>query len=280
MNPNSTILFTFAHPDDECFGTGGAIAYYARQGTHITLVCATRGEAGEISDPSLATPETLPQVREAELRCASDILGIDELIFLDHRDSGMAGTPENENPAAFMNIPAETVVARLVGIIRRLRPHAIVTFDPHGGYGHPDHIAIHTHTVAAFQAAGDPTRYPEQGNPWQPPRLFYSVIPRSVFQEMRDQMVKHGLDTTDFDRWIESEIGWPSDQIDLTLDVSDFAEAKGKAMECHRTQFGNEDPTQRLPDEVMKALMSREYFVLAEQRGVSPTDSERLSGLL
>jgi mycothiol S-conjugate amidase len=280
MNSKPTILFTFAHPDDECFGTGGTIAHYACQGVHVALVCANRGEAGEISDPSLATPETLPQVREAELRCACDVLGIDELIFLDYRDSGMAGTPENENPAAFMNAPAEEVVAKLVGIIRRLRPQAIVTFDPHGGYGHPDHIAIHTHTVAAFHAAGDPNRYPEQGAPWQPRRLFYSVIPRSIFQEMRDQMVAHSLDTTDFDRWMESEIGWPDDQIDLILDVPDFVEAKTAAMACHKTQFGNEDPTQRLPDEVMKGLMSREYFVLAEQKEADLTDSKSLSGLL
>ena len=280
MNPKPTILFTFAHPDDECFGTGGTIAHYAHQGVHVALVCATRGEVGEISDPSLATPENLPQVREAELRCASDILGLQELIFLDYRDSGMAGTPENENPAAYMNVPAEEAVARLVGIIRRLRPQAIVTFDPHGGYGHPDHIAIHTHTVAAFQAAGDPNCYPEQGAPWQPRRLFYSVIPRSVFQEMRDQMVAHSLDTADFDRWMESEIGWPDDQINLVLDVSDFVEAKVAAMACHKTQFGNEDATQRLPDEVMKGLMRREYFVLAEHHETGLTDFRTLSGLL
>jgi mycothiol S-conjugate amidase len=280
MNSNPTLLFTFAHPDDECFGTGGTIAHYARQGVYVALVCATRGEAGEISDTGLATPETLPQVREAELRCASDVLGIDEIIFLDYRDSGMAGTPENENSAAFINIPAEEAVARLVGIIRRLRPQALVTFDPYGVYGHPDHIAIHTHTVAAFHAAGDPDRYPEQGTPWQPPRLFYSVIPRFVFLGMHDQMVAHGLDTTDSDRWLESEIGWPDDQIDLIIDVSDFVEAKTAAMACHKTQFGNEDPTQRLPDEVMKDLMRREYFVLAEQKGVDLKKSKTLSGLL
>jgi LmbE family N-acetylglucosaminyl deacetylase len=93
-------------------------------------------------------------------------------------------------------------------------------------------------------------------------------------------MVAHGLDTTDFDRWMESEIGWPDDQIDLIMDVSDFVEAKGKAMECHRTQFGNEDPNQRLPDEIMKGLMSREYFALAEQKGDNLIDSKPLSGLL
>lgn len=278
MNPTPTLLLTLAHPDDECFGTGGTIAYYAAQGVKVVLVCATRGEVGEISDPSLATPETLPQVREAELRCAAAALGIDELIFLDYRDSGMAGTSENEHPAAFMNIPATEVVPRLAGLIRRLRPQAIVTFEPHGGYGHPDHIAIHQHTVAAFQAAGDPTLYPDQGDPWQPDRLFYTVIPRFVFQEMRDQMLAHGLDTTDFDRWLEDETHWTHDQIDLTMDIAPFIEPKWASMACHRTQFGHEDPTKRLPDEIMKTLMSREYFVLAQSQ--NPENSGTLAGLL
>jgi LmbE family N-acetylglucosaminyl deacetylase len=279
MNATPTLLFTLAHPDDECFGTGGTIAHYAAQGVHVALVCATRGEVGEISDPSLATPETLPQVREAELRCAAAALGINELIFLDYRDSGMAGTPENQHPAAFMNIPAAEVVPRLVGLIRRLRPQAIVTFEPHGGYGHPDHIAIHHHTVAAFHAAGDPTLYPDQGAPWQPDRLFYTVVPRTLFQEMRDQMLAHGLDTTDFDRWMEDETLWVYDQIDLVMDIAPFIEPKWAAFACHRTQFGQEDPFQRLPDEVMKSLMSREYYVLAHP-GKDSKNSETLTGLL
>ncbi|HYN87205.1 MAG TPA: PIG-L family deacetylase, partial [Ardenticatenaceae bacterium] len=87
------ILALFAHPDDECFGVGGTLARAAREGAHVVLVCATRGEAGEIADPALATPETLGEVREGELNCAAEALGLAELIFLGYRDSGMAGTP-------------------------------------------------------------------------------------------------------------------------------------------------------------------------------------------
>ncbi len=123
------LLATFAHPDDEGFGTGGTLAHYAAAGGQAGLVCATRGEVGEISDPDLATPETLPEVREAELRCAGQKLGLSELTFLGYRDSGMAGTPENEDLRAFANAPAAEVVARLVGLIRRWRPQVIVTFD-------------------------------------------------------------------------------------------------------------------------------------------------------
>ncbi len=108
------------------------------------------------------TPLWLLQKRWAasvKTNCAAqpETMGVTQLVFLDYRDSGMAGTPENQDPRAFVNAPAEEVVPLLVSLIRSLRPEVIVTFEPNGGYGHPDHIAIHKHTVAAFQAAADPT---------------------------------------------------------------------------------------------------------------------------
>ncbi len=267
MNPTKTtrpiLLAAFAHPDDEAFGTGGTLARYAAAGGQVALVCATRGEVGEISDPVLATPETLAEVREAELRCASQSLGVSELIFLGYRDSGMAGTPENDDPRAFSNIPADEVVAQLVGLIRRLRPQVIITFDPQGGYGHPDHITIHQHTVTAFHAASDLARYPDQGAPWQPARLFYSVIARSFFKQMHRQLEALGLDTGRFDNFKLDEIGWPDEQIQLTLDVSATVEAKWAALTCHRTQIGPDNPFRQLPEERVREMMSREYFVLA-----------------
>ncbi|MFQ5342771.1 MAG: PIG-L family deacetylase, partial [Anaerolineae bacterium] len=258
-----TLLAVFAHPDDEAFGAGGTLAHYAGEGVRVALVCATRGEVGGIADLSLATPETLGEVREAELRCAAQALGISEVIFLGYRDSGMAGTPENEDPRAFVNVAAEEVVAQLVGIIRRLRPQVVVTFEPNGGYGHPDHIAAHHHTVAAFHAAGDPARYPDQGpalrpgsvQAWQPVRLFYTAIPRSFFLEMRDRLDAMGADTSEFARFEESGAGWPDDQVHVTLDVAGAIEAKWAALQCHRTQFGPDNLFRRLPEDVLKEMM-------------------------
>ena len=106
-----TLLALFAHPDDEAFGSGGTLAHYAASGTMTALVCSTNGDVGEIADPALATPETLWQVRQDELRCAAGMLGVQELIFLGYRDSGMVGTPENEDPRAYINVPADEVVA-------------------------------------------------------------------------------------------------------------------------------------------------------------------------
>lgn len=271
-----SLLAIFAHPDDEAFGTGGTISRYAAEGVKTYLVCATRGEAGEISDPSLATPDTLGQVREGELRCAAETMGIAELIFLDYRDSGMAGSPENQNPRAFINAPVDEVIARLVAIIRRLRPQVIATFEPNGGYGHPDHIAIHRHTVAAFHAAAQPNFRPELGRPWQAARLFYTAIPRSFFIEMRQQLEALGEDTHDLDSFNDPSVGWPDEQVHVHLDVSSTVDSKWEALNCHRTQFGPGNLFRRLPEEQVKALMSVEHYALAWPE---PQPGLRLSGL-
>lgn len=262
-----SLLATFAHPDDEAFGTGGTLARTAAGGADVTLVCATRGEEGEISDANLATPETLPAVREDELRCASRALGINEPIFLDYRDSGMAGTPQNKDPRAFINAPVDEVVARLVGFIRRLRPQVVITFDPNGGYGHPDHRTIHRHTVAAFHAASDADRYPDQGRPWQPARLFYTVIPRSRFKKMREQMAALDLDGGPFAELDIDEVGWPDEEIHLSLDVTETLEAKWTALHCHQTQFGPDNLFRQMPQEEAKEIMRVEHFVLAWPEG-------------
>lgn len=257
------LLAVFAHPDDEAFGTGGTLARYAAAGVDIALVCATRGEVGEIAEESLATPDTLGQVREKELLCAADTLGVRDVVFLGYRDSGMAGTTDNGNSGAFVNVPSEEVVARLVGIIRQVRPQVVVTFEPNGGYGHPDHIAAHRHTLAAFHAASDPFRYPEQGRVWQASRLFYTAIPRSFFLEMRDRLIAAGVDTSEFARFEEEGIGWPDDQVNVTVDVAEEIEAKWAALNCHRTQFGPNNLFRRLSEQEIKQMLSREYFALA-----------------
>ena len=273
--PN-TLLTLFAHPDDEAFGSGGTLAHYAARDTLTALVCATNGDVGEIAHPDLATPETLWQVRQDELRCAAGMLGVQELIFLDYRDSGMVGTPENEDPRAYINVPAGEVVARLVGIIRRLQPQVVLTFEPNGGYGHPDHLAIHRHTVTAFHAAGDAAQFPEQGQAWQASRLFYQVIPRSFFLEMRDRMVALGEDTNGWQERIDKgELGWPDDQVDAVIDVADQVEAKFVALMCHATQFGPESFFRKLPDDALKQMLSREAYALAwpvEQKGLVMDD--------
>ena len=132
------LMAIFAHPDDEG-AIASTLAYYANNNVEVTLVCTTKGEVGEISDPALATRETLGEVRAAELQAACDILGIRHLRFLGYRDSGMEGTPENEDPRALVQGDTDVVMGQLVGLIRELQPDIVITFEPFGWYGHPDH---------------------------------------------------------------------------------------------------------------------------------------------
>ena len=271
-----SILAVFAHPDDEAFGTGGTLSQYAARDIPVYLVCATRGEVGEISDPSIATRETLGRVREDELRCAAETMGISELMFLNYRDSGMKGSEENNDERAFINAPAEEVIKQLVGIIRRLRPTVLLTFEPNGGYGHPDHIAIHNHSVAAYHASADPAQYPELGSVWQVARLFYTVIPRSFFDQLKEEIIELGEDPEDYDFLEESDLGWPDEKVNLVMDVNDTVDDKWAALECHRTQFGPGNLFRRIPVARAKKLMAKEHFALAEPK---PGPNLRLSGL-
>jgi len=258
------LLAVFAHPDDEAFGTGGTLSQYAARGVEVTLVCATRGEVGEIADPSLASPETLGSVREMELQCAAEAMGVREVILLGYRDSGMVGTPENDDCRNLINAPEGEVVVRLVAIIRKARPDVVVTFEPNGGYGHPDHLAIHRHTVRAFHLAADPGAYRELGPAWQATRLFYTAIPHQFFLQLREGMVRLGMDTSDVDLRLGGENpAWPDEAVNVTLDVADRVGEKWDALNCHRTQFGPANLFRRLPDQLTKELMSREYFALA-----------------
>jgi LmbE family N-acetylglucosaminyl deacetylase len=258
-----TVLACFAHPDDEAFGTGGVLAKHSAEGDRVVLVCATRGECGEISDPALATPETLGAVREQEMQRAAAALGIHEVIFLDFRDSGMAGTAENDDPRAFVNARSDDVVATLTEIIRRERPGVVITFEPHGGYGHPDHKAIHHHTTAAVQSAAAPSYRPDLGDAWRAPRLCWGVIPRSVFRAMFEELKRIGEDVSQWERMDEAGIGWPDDMVDITVDVSDFVSAKWAALESHQTQFGDNNQFRQASEAMMHQTLGREYFFIA-----------------
>ena len=277
MKEEKTLLAVLPHPDDELFGLGGTLALYAAQGTRVVSVYATRGEVGEIAEGAAATPETLGQVREQELHCAAEILGISEIIFLDYRDSGMAGTADNEDPRAYMNAPADEVVAKLVGIIRQVRPQVIITCDPKGTYGHPDHIAVHRHTLAAFEAAGDGGRYPEQGQGWSPDRLFYYVFPQSLLTNLIDRLIELGIDVSDFDDSDGQELeGWPDELIDLSLDVSSTVHTTIEAFNCHQTQFGQENFFFQFPESELKKMLSREYFALGRPQAMTNTQLDDL----
>src|ERR1700737_2548989 len=166
------LLTVHAHPDDEASKGAGSVARYHADGVHTVLVCCTGGEAGDILNPAMDRPEVrerLHEVRMAELERAASIIGYDEVVMLGYRDSGMPGTPENEDPRSFARAPLEEAIGRLVAVIRRGRPQVVVTYpDNQEGYPHPDHLRVHEISLPAFEAAADPDRYPGTGPAWQP----------------------------------------------------------------------------------------------------------------
>jgi LmbE family N-acetylglucosaminyl deacetylase len=241
MSKNPTILAVLAHPDDESFGMGGTLAHYARKGCDVYLVCATHGEAGDV-DPQLLTGySSIAELREAELRCASEHLGLKEVFFLPYRDSGMPGSIDNQNPAAQINAPLDEVAGQVASYIRELKPDTVLTFDPIGGYRHPDHIHIHNATVLAFEKSGDQNFHPEAGLPFQPKGLYFHTFPRWFLRIIVHIMPFFGKDPTKFGRNGDidmrsiAEVNFPTH---VKIDIRDVADIKAAASACHASQGG------------------------------------------
>lgn len=258
------LLGVFAHPDDE--GTmGGALLQYSISGVETGLIYATRGEVGEIADPALAAPESLGQVREGEMRAAAEVLGVHNLWFLGYRDSGMAGTPENQDSRAFAQASSAGVVGKLVAIIRQFRPQVMVTFDETGGYGHPDHIAIYRHTTSAFYAAADAVQYPEHGPAHMVSKLYYTSFPRSFIREIGAWFKSQNYEGS-FSGLDPEKMGLPDDQISVWLNVESLQETKNRSWSMHRTQKNSGAPLAELPKEIQRRWRSYEYYQLAATR--------------
>ena len=282
---NLKVLAAFAHPDDEGFGPGGTLALLAAAGSAVTLVCATNGDVGEISDPALATPETLGQIRRQELRDAMAVTGVPDVRFLGYRDSGMQGTDDNNNPSSLYQASPEEVVGTLVEIIREIRPNVVITHDPSGGYGHPDHVTVHHRVTQAFQASGDPAWQPTSPDssrasarqPWPAGLLYYVCYPRSNFRRMWQQMVDNGI-TPPFASLEVDKIGSPDEEVTTTVDVSNYVETKIASLACHRSQMDPNGPFAQLPEVLTREIMSTEYFTLALPQGCD-AGSDILAGL-
>lgn len=240
---NKTILIVLAHPDDESFGMGGTIAYYASQGVDVHLVCATKGEAG-VADPQFLEPYDgdISKLREAELACAAAALGLKSVSYLGYRDSGMAGTDDNDHPKSLVTASTENVAAKIVGHIRRLKPQVVVTFDHVGGYHHPDHIAVHNATVRAFHSAGDAKSFPQEGKPFQPDKLYFTAINRRGLRRTVGLMRLTGQDPTKLGRNHDIDLTLLTRDADtprhVTISYRSVQSQKDRADACHASQLG------------------------------------------
>jgi N-acetyl-1-D-myo-inositol-2-amino-2-deoxy-alpha-D-glucopyranoside deacetylase len=255
------LLLITAHPDDEVLHFGGLAYLTARAGGRVTLVCATRGEVGEIADPSLATLDTLGAVREAELRAATAILGIHDVRLLHYRDSGMAGTAENEYPGAFVRAAAEEVVPLLVRVIREVRPAVVATWAPDGGYGHPDHVAASRHATAAFDRAGGPAE-PELGEPWSPNALYYAARPAGLRDAVRTELAARGLDGRGPGAG-DRRPAAPALPVTVEVDVTAALAVKKAARGAHRTQIRPDSWVGMLSPDLERRFTGTEYFYRA-----------------
>ncbi|MBI2758278.1 MAG: PIG-L family deacetylase [Chloroflexi bacterium] len=240
---NKTILAVLAHPDDESFGLGGTLALYARKGFNVYLVCATRGEVGTVDPEHMQGFDSIAGLREAELRCAAEHLGLKNVFFLDYRDSGMPGSEDNKHPDAQVAHPIDEVAGRVVKYIRELKPEVVLTFDPIGGYRHPDHIHIHQATVLAFEKADDASFHPESGSPFKPHSLYFQVFPRWFLKAAVRIMPLFGRDPSKFGRNGDVDLKSLADvdfPIHVRLDVRPVSDLKAAAGECHASQGGGQ----------------------------------------
>ncbi|MGH9038707.1 MAG: mycothiol conjugate amidase Mca [Acidimicrobiia bacterium] len=261
------LLSVHAHPDDEASKGAGTVVRYAGESVHTVLVTCTGGEAGEILNPAVDTPEIqadLAAVRMAELEESVRILRYSKLHLLGYRDSGMPDSEDNARPESFAAAPLEEAVGRLVALIRAERPQVILTYDDdHTGYPHPDHIRVHDISVAAFEAAGDPDRFPEAGPPFQPLKLYYSVWSRARVEALHQAFVERGEESP-YQRWMER---WNPDDVErpitTRIDVSDFLNERRAALLAHRTQIDPESFWMRLPEDVVREVFPWEEYRLA-----------------
>lgn len=283
------LLFVHAHPDDESLTTGATIAHYVAQGAQVQVVTCTLGEEGEVIGARWAhlaadVADQLGGFRIGELTAALNALGVAEPIFLGGagrwRDSGMEGTPRRHHPR-FIDADAAEAVGALVTVIRELRPHVVVTYDPKGGYGHPDHIRAHEVTMAAVAAAAG-TEHP--GHPWAVPKVYWTVIATSAMAAGLDALedVPSGWTRVTID---VVPFGYRDDAIDAVVDVPDQLPAKVAALRAHATQVtvAPNGGSCALSNNIALPIGASEHYILvagqAGERDSRGWETDLLAGL-
>ena len=270
------LMCVHAHPDDESSKGAATMVRYAREGVDVLVVTLTDGSRGSVLNPAMDRPEVLSNitaVRAAEMDRAREILGVRQ-VFLGFVDSGLPeGDPLPPLPEGCFAIgDLQEQTEALVRVVRQQRPHVMTTYDENGGYPHPDHIRCHVVSVAAFEAAGDPDRFPDAGEPWQPSKLYYNLtFHKSRLEKLHDAMLAAKVDSP-YGEWLTSWEDKPGDAERLTTSVpcAEFFGVRDAALIAHATQV---DPTGRwfaCPIELQQSTWPYEDFQLA--RSLVDTD--------
>ncbi len=281
------LMHVHAHPDDESSKGAASTARYVTEGAEVHVVTCTGGERGSILNPKMERPEILAnitEVRRQEMERARDILGITQH-WLGFVDSGWPdGDPKPPLPEGCFGLaPLEESVEALVRIVRAVRPHVMTTYEERGGYPHPDHIRCHEVSVAAFEAAGDPERFPDAGEPWQPLKLYYHhSFNRPRMQALHDAMQQHGLESP----WEERLKDWkPEPEWDARITTRVVCDrwfgVRDQALLAHATQIDPDGFWFAIPRELQAEVWPTEDYELVTTHVEAPTPEDDLfAGLL
>ncbi|MFE7313655.1 N-acetyl-1-D-myo-inositol-2-amino-2-deoxy-alpha-D-glucopyranoside deacetylase [Streptomyces sp. NPDC057555] len=267
------LLLVHAHPDDESINNGATMAKYAAEGAQVTLVTCTRGEEGEVIPPELAhlapdRDDTLGPYRVRELAEAMAALSVADHRFLGgpgrYRDSGMMGAPQNERPDCFWQAPVDEAAAHLVAVIREVRPQVLVTYDPNGGYGHPDHIQAHRVAMRAAELAARADFRPELGGAYAIEKIYWNCNPRPEVEAglAAVRAADHGFAGVAAVDEIPGVV--PDDEVTAVIDgAGGYAEAKAAAMRAHVTQIVVDGAFFALSNHLGQPLFGTEHYRLA-----------------
>ncbi|MFE9908225.1 N-acetyl-1-D-myo-inositol-2-amino-2-deoxy-alpha-D-glucopyranoside deacetylase [Streptomyces clavifer] len=270
--PARRLLLVHAHPDDESINNGATMARYAAEGAHVTLVTCTLGEEGEVIPPGLAhlaadRDDTLGAHRVGELAAAMRELGVTDHRFLGgpgrYRDSGMTGTEQNHRPGAFWAADPDEAAGHLVQVIRSVRPQVMITYDPDGGYGHPDHIQAHRVAMRAASLAADPAYGEGSGDPYAIAKIYWNRVPRSVVEQAFAHLRDTAPDAFPGIAAIDDVPGVVDDaRITAEIDGAAYAAAKTAAMRAHATQIAVDGPFFALSNDLGQPVLTTEYYEL------------------
>ncbi|MEV6263348.1 N-acetyl-1-D-myo-inositol-2-amino-2-deoxy-alpha-D-glucopyranoside deacetylase [Streptomyces sp. NPDC051784] len=268
--PARRLLLVHAHPDDESINNGATMARYAAEGVHVALVTCTLGEEGEVIPPDLAHLAAdrdggLGEYRVGELAAAMRELGVTDHRFLGgpgrYRDSGMMGTEQNHRPGAFWAADLDEAAGHLVEVIRTLRPQVLITYDPDGGYGHPDHIQAHRVAMRAADLAADPAH--GTGAPHAVSKIYWNRVPRSEAEKAFAGLRDTAPDAFPGIARIDDVPGVVDDaEITAEIDGSAYTGAKTAAMRAHATQIAVDGPYFALSNDLGQPVFTTEYYQL------------------
>ena len=268
------LMAVHAHPDDESSKGAATMAKYVAEGVDVHVVTCTGGERGSILNPKLEHDESvranLTEVRRREMDAAREILGVRQ-DWLGWVDSGLPeGDPLPPLPdGCFGLMDVEVAAEPLVRLVRSFRPHVMTTYDENGGYPHPDHVMCHRISVHAFEAAGDPERYPDAGEPWQPLKLYYNqTFTKARTTALHRAMLDAGLESP-YGEWLESWEDREERVVTTHVPCSDYFEVRDRALLAHATQVDPDGPWFTCPRDLQAQAWPTEDFELA--RSVVPT---------